>query len=280
MYLIKRLLFVVMMTFVGVSGYMALFEDQFIYFSSRDVQATPADYGMTFEELLVGTEDGITLHGWYMPEPLSHFTVLHFHGNAGNISHRLSLYKAWQSLGLSVYAFDYRGYGKSEGTPGEAGLYADARAVWSDLTIRLGVKPQHVIIAGRSLGAAVAAKLASEVNAAGVVLETPFSSIPDMAALHYPWLPVRWLARTNFDTESMVRDVHMPLLMIAARDDAISPAQMADSIFAAANAPKTKVELPGGHNDFDHYSSMAYGEAWREWIAMLGRRDGSAVPER
>ena len=277
MFIIKRLLLIIALSFAVVSGYMVLFEEKFIYFPNREINTTPANSAMPFEELLISTSDGITLHGWYMPVLLSRFTLLHFHGNAGNISNRLALYRQWQSMGFSVYAFDYRGYGRSEGEPGEKGLYEDARAAWADLTIRLGKRPEEVIIVGRSLGAAVAAKLASEVNAAGLVLETPFTSMADMAAYHYPWMPLRWLARSQFDTELMVKDVHLPLLVIAARDDTIAPSWMGEQIFNAANEPKSNTLIAGGHNDFDHYSFMAYSAAWRDWIRMLERSQDDRV---
>jgi len=256
---------------------MALLEDNYIYFPSREVSTTPADFGIQFDELQITTADSVTLHGWYMPIPSSRFTVLHFHGNAGNISHRLLLYRKWQEIGLSVYAIDYRGFGRSGGEPGEQGIYEDARAAWSDVTIRLGLKPEGVIIAGRSLGAAVAAKLASEVKAAGLALETPFSSIPDMASFHYPWLPLRWLAKSQFDVVASVKNVGLPLLLIAARDDTIAPSWMAEKIFAAANEPKTEALLAGGHNNFDHYASRAYAAAWRDWIQMLERSQDDHV---
>lgn len=269
MYLLKRLFLIALLTLAGLSIYMMLFEEKFIYFPGSELSGTPANYGMPFEQLQVSTADGVKLHGWQMPVPESRFTVLHFHGNAGNISHRLSLYRKWQSMGLSVYAFDYRGYGKSEGKPDEAGLYEDARAVWKDVTHRLGVKPEQVILAGRSLGAAVAAKLATEVKAAGVVLETPFTNIPDMAACHYPWLPLRWLTKSRFDTKNMVKEIHLPLLVIGASEDRIAPVWMAEDIFSTANALKVKIELSGGHNNFDQISSHAYTAAWQQWISAL-----------
>lgn len=269
MFVLKRLLIISVATMVIVCCYMALFEDQFIYFPSRELDATPAEFGMQHEELLIATDGELTLCGWYMPVPLSTHAVIHFHGNAGNISHRLSLYRRWQAMGLSVYAIDYRGYGRSEGEPSEAGLYEDARAAWRDATMRLGLKPNSIIIAGRSLGAAVAAKLATEVQAAGVVLETPFSNIPDMAAHHYPWLPLRFLAGSRYDTKALVHDIHQPLLLIAARNDTIAPPQMAEAIFQEANEPKQKIELAGDHNDFDDYSSAAYKQAWQSWLSTL-----------
>ena len=267
--MIKQLFLIIVLSIAGLLAYMALFEDQFIYFPAGELTATPADYGMQFEECSVTTDDAVKLHGWYMPLPSSRFTVLHFHGNAGNISHRLSLYRQWQAMGLSVYAIEYRGYGQSEGEPGEAGIYNDARAAWRDLTKRLSLKPEQVIIAGRSLGAAVAAKLASEVKAAGVVLETPFTSIPDMAAYHYPMLPLRWLVRSQYDVETMVKSLHMPLLLISAGNDEIVAAGMAERIFAAANEPKIQQLLTGGHNDFDMRSDRAYSKVWLNWLKQL-----------
>lgn len=248
--------------------YMLMFEDQYIYFPGRELLQTPAGAGLPFKEIQFETADGISLHGWFMPATDAVYTVLHFHGNAGNISHRLSLYRQWHDLGLSVFAFDYRGYGKSGGKPSEHGLYEDARAAWKALTTM--DEGKGIIIAGRSLGASVAARLAAEVRADGLVLETPFSSIPDMAAYHYPLLPLKWMARSRFDTRAIIPEVQMPLLVISARDDRIVPAGMAEQILAAANEPKVHLSLPGGHNDFDLLSGKAYSRLWREWVTELG----------
>ena len=271
MRLIYSLLLIVLIAAGGVSIYMALFEDQFIYFPDSELQQTPAAVGLAFENHQFSTTDGVRLYGWYIAHPSARFTVLHLHGNAGNISHRLSLYRRWHQLGLAVFAFDYRGYGNSEGKPGEEGLYEDGRAAWRFLIDKLAVKPAYVIISGRSLGAAVAAKLATEKQAAGVVLETPFTSIPDMAAYHYPWLPLRFLARSHFDTQAMVGDIDAPLLLISATNDAIAPPAMAGRIFAAASEPKHHVTLSGAHNSFDRLSERQYLNSWQSWLATLGR---------
>ena len=267
--MIKRLFLIVILSIAGTSGYMALFEDRFIYFPELQIMQTPVAANLAFEEHRFKTSDGITLHGWYMPHPSARFTVLHFHGNAGNISHRISLYRRWHQLGLYVFAFDYRGYGSSDGEPGEEGLYEDGRAALRLLTGKLGVSPSSILISGRSLGAAVAVKLAAEVHPAGVALETPFTNIPDMAAYHYPWLPVRWLAKSRFDTLLMVGDISSPLLLISANDDSIAPSFMAERIFNAAREPKHYVSLSGGHNSFDSVSEQQYTESWRGWIDSL-----------
>ncbi len=250
---------------------MMLFEDQFIYFPDKEIAQTPAAIGLSFTEQQFRTADGVILHGWYMPHPSAHFTLLHLHGNAGNISHRLSLYRRWHQMGLSVFAFDYRGYGKSRGKPTEGGLYEDARAAWHHLRQGQDLSAERIIISGRSLGATVAVKLAVAFHPSGLVLETPFSNIPDMAAYHYPWLPLRWLAQSSFDTEMGVRDVDVPLLLISAKTDLIAPAFMADRIFSVANEPKRHISLAGGHNDFDHVSEREYLSSWKNWLVGLRR---------
>ena len=248
---------------------MIMFEDQFIYFPESQLQQTPAAAGLVFEQHRFKTLDGVKLYGWFMPHSDARYTVLHFHGNAGNISHRLSLYRHWHQMGLSVFAFDYRGYGNSEGSPGEKGLYEDGRAAWRLLTEKLGLPTSSIIISGRSLGAAVATKLATEVQSAGLVLETPFTSIPDMAAYHYPWLPLRWLVKSRFDTTAMVGNIQTPMLLISAKNDSIVPTFMARSIFYAAREPKLHVSLSGGHNSFDSMSEQIYLESWRSWLDRL-----------
>ncbi len=269
-----RVILILALSFAGILTYMVAFEDQYIYFPDSEFQQTPADAGLPFEALAFQTADGVMLYGWYMPHPDARFTVLHFHGNAGNISHRLHMYRRWHALGLSVFAFDYRGFGKSEGKPSESGLYEDAKAAWSELTDKLKVNPQSVILAGRSLGCAVALNLSGEAQAAGLALETPFTSVPDMAAHYYPWLPLRFFMRSRFDLLESIAGNSKPLLIISAQNDEIVPEGMDERIFSAAGGPKTHHALPGGHNDFDITSSPAYEQAWRTWLPKLGSHIG------
>lgn len=255
---------------------MTLFEEQFIYFPESELEQTPADAGLYFETHHFKTSDGVMLHGWYLPYPTSRFTVLHMHGNAGNISHRLPLYWRWHQLGLSVFAFDYRGYGHSAGKATEEGLYKDAKAAWRLMIDGLGLTSDNIIISGRSLGAAVAAKLATERHPVGLVLETPFSNISDMAAYHYPFLPLRWLTRSEFDLKKMVVSVDVPLLLISAKEDAIAPLFMVLRVYDAANNPKRHIRLSGKHNNFDMVSGQQYFESWRSWLNSL---PGEGAPD-
>ncbi|MDT8376878.1 MAG: alpha/beta hydrolase [Mariprofundaceae bacterium] len=261
---------VLLSTMAFMTGWMLMFEDQYIYYPTREIYDTPKAAGLEFQDIHLTADDGTALHGWLIPHPEARFTLLHFHGNAGNISHRLHLYKQWHRMGLSVFAIDYRGYGKSEGAPSEAGFYNDARAAWKELVGRQEIPASRIIVAGRSLGCAVAAKLATETTPAALVLETPFTNIPDMAAEHYPWIvPVRLLVKTQFDTLDLIKNVHAPAMVVSAGEDEIVPAAMSKKIHAAANEPRQFVTLSGNHNDFDISSSTAYATAWQQWLNRL-----------
>jgi len=269
-FFLTRLAVILLSTMFMVSGWMLMFEDQYIYYPIEEIDGTPKTVGLKFQDIRLTTDDGTALHGWLMPYPEARFTLLHFHGNAGNISHRLHLYEQWHRMGLSVLAIDYRGYGKSEGTPSEAGFYSDARAAWNELIKRQKIPASQIIIAGRSLGSAMAAKLATETKPAALVLETPFTNIPDMAATHYPWIiPIRFLTQTQFDTLDLISQVDAPTMVISAANDEIVPEAMSEKIYAAAHGPKFSIKLSGNHNDFDISSSSTYAKTWHRWLNQL-----------
>ncbi len=259
----------VLVAVVALSGVMALKESSFIYFPSPDEIATPARVGVAYDDRWLVTEDGVRIHAWYLPNPDAPRTVLDFHGNGGNLSDRVSLYARWHRMGLAVYAVDYRGYGRSQGTPSEQGLYRDARASWTDLTGALAVPPERIVIAGRSLGSGPAVHLATEVRPAALVLESPMTNIPDMARVVYPFLPVSLLVRSRFDNLRKIPDVTCPVLVIHAEQDEIIPPSMGRRVFEAAHEPKHWALVPGGHNDFDDVSTDAYVAAWRSFLDSL-----------
>jgi len=269
-------LFVILALGIGGSvTYMVSNESDYIFFPERDMVQSPSTVGLRFSGRRFQSADGVMLYGWYMPQPKAHFLLLSLHGNAGNISHRLDQYRRWHDMGLAVFAFDYRGYGGSGGTPSEAGLYADAKGAWNFLTRSLGVPPGRIILSGRSLGCAVAAELAGEVKPAGLALEVPFTSIPDMSADHYPWLPLRWFIRNRFDTQAALARVQVPLLMISARSDEIVPGWMAQRLFTTYAGNKLRGALKGGHNDFDSVSERLYIRLWEIWLDSLGQPEDS-----
>ena len=269
MKILFRLFLIFALVIGGSVAYMVINEADYIFFPEKDIAQTPQSIGVPFTEQVFETRDGIKLHGWFMPQPRARFTLLYLHGNAGNISDRIEQYRRWHHMGLAVFAFDYRGYGMSQGVPDEAGLHEDARAAWTLLTETLHIPAERIIIAGRSLGASVAAQLASEVMPAGLALEAAFTSIPDLSVDQYPWLPLRWFVKNKFDTEQALGELKAPLLLISAREDEIVPDWMAERLFAAAPGEKLRGKLPGGHNDFDSVSPRSYLKLWRIWLDSL-----------
>lgn len=225
---------------------------------ARELAATPQDIGLDYETLWLETADGERLHGWYVPVSAARATLLFCHGNAGNISHRLETLRNFHELGLNVLIFDYRGYGQSTGKPSEAGTYRDADAAWHYLLDARRLAPHDIIIAGRSLGAAVAAELASRTVPAAVLLESAFISVPAMAAEIYPWLPPGLPGLYRYDNQARLAQVTRPLLLVHSRDDEIIPVAHARALFAAAREPKQYLELRGGHNDAILVSRAVY----------------------
>ncbi len=234
----------------------------------RTLTMTPADVGLTYQDVSIETTDGVTLHGWFIAGQSSQ-VLLFFHGNAGNISHRLDSIWQFQSLGLSILIIDYRGYGQSTGRTTEMGMYRDADAAWRYLIESRGIVANDIVIFGRSLGGSVASRLASENQPLALIVESSFTSIPDIAQDLYPWLPARWLSRLNHATREYVRDVRCPILVIHSRDDEIIPFRHGETIFASANEPRTLLTLRGGHNDAFLIDESVYVEGLRTFLKGL-----------
>jgi fermentation-respiration switch protein FrsA (DUF1100 family) len=226
-----------------------LLEECLIFFpGKRAVGASPGD------EVRLETDDGVVIRGWYLSHPEATVTLLYLHGNAGNLEDRRALVLALRMCGMNVLAIDYRGYGGSTGQPSEAGLYTDALAAYAWLAQR--VPATSIIAYGESLGGAVACELAASRPLGGLVLQSTFTSIADMAALSYPWLPLRWLVHTKFDNLGKLARVTAPKLFIHGRRDEVVPLSMAERLFEAATAPKHQLWLPNARHD-DLYTVAA-----------------------
>ncbi len=234
----------------------------------RTLSMTPSDIGMDYQDVSIETTDGVTLHGWFV-ERRSSQVLLFFHGNAGNISHRLNSIQQFQNLGLSVLIIDYRGYGQSGGKISEKGMYRDAGAAWRYLTEDRGISANEIVIFGRSLGASVASWLAAQHQPLALIVESSFTSVPDIAQELYPWLPARRLSRFSHATRDYVRDVHCPILVVHSRDDEIIPYHHGETIFATANEPRTMLTLHGGHNDAFLRDEQNYIEGFQTFLARL-----------
>ncbi len=206
--------------------------------------------GLTFEDAWFVAADGTRLHGWYAPHPQPRAVVLFCHGNAGNVAlWGDELRILHDRMLVAAMGFDYRGYGRSEGTPSEAGVLADARAARRWLAHRSGVAENQIVLMGRSLGGAVAVDLALD-GARGLVLESTFTSMPEVGHAALPWLPVRAVMQTQFNSLAKISRYHGPLLQSHGTADRLIPFEMGRQLFAAANEPKRFVAIPGGdHND-------------------------------
>lgn len=236
----------------------------------RELSATPEQIGLPYRDVSLATEDGETLDGWWLPREQARATVLFFHGNAGNISHRLDSLEIFHELGLQVFIFDYRGYGRSSGKPSEAGLHKDARAAWDWLMQTEGVPPERIILFGRSLGGAVASRLAAGVDAAGLIVESAFTSVPDIAAEIYWWLPVRLLSRLDFDTAGHLRESDLPVLIVHSVDDEIIPFEHGRRLHGIAGERATLLEIRGGHNTGFLESRDRYVRGLDEFFERFG----------
>jgi fermentation-respiration switch protein FrsA (DUF1100 family) len=192
--------------------------------------------------------------------------LLWFHGNAGNLAHRADLMLELARLPAQVFIVDYRGYGRSDGRPSEEGLYRDARAAWRYLRDQGGVEADRIVILGKSLGGAAAVDLAAEVSPAGLILESSFVSVPEMAARHYPFIP-RWFVRTKMDSLSKIERVRCPILVIHSPDDEIVPYEQGRRLFEAAGGDKRFLEVPGAHhNELWLVGGADYLRALREFL--------------
>jgi fermentation-respiration switch protein FrsA (DUF1100 family) len=253
----------VLMVAAGYAGLVMvvyLMQGRMLYLADvpgRTLTTTPASVGMDYEDVFIETTDRVTLHGWFIPGE-SEQVLLFFHGNAGNISHRLESIRQFHDLGLTLLIIDYRGYGKSGGRTTEQGLYRDADAAWRYLTEDRDFVPSDIVVFGRSLGASVAARLAAQHQPLALIVESSFTSVPDIAQELYPWLPVRWLSRLKHATRDYIQDVRCPVLVVHSRDDEIIPFHHGEAIFSAANEPRTLLSIRGTHNDAFIRDERAY----------------------
>jgi fermentation-respiration switch protein FrsA (DUF1100 family) len=229
---------------------MMAFENSLIYFPSVYPEGDWNPGGLAFEDAWFTAADGTKLHGWYLPCANPRAIVLFAHGNAGNLSHRRDFLELLSGLNVAVLIFDYRGYGRSAGSPTEAGILQDARAARRWLAERAGAGEAEVVLFGESLGGAVMVDLAAKEGARGLVLLGTFTSLADVAAFHYPWLPVKLLMRSRLDSRTKIGGYHGPLLQVHGDADTIVPPRLAQALFDAANEPKRLVLVPGAdHND-------------------------------
>jgi fermentation-respiration switch protein FrsA (DUF1100 family) len=248
------------------------FEHSQVFIPSRSIHQTGAALSRAWEDISFAAADGTRLNGWYFPaqtnSPYASVAVLLCHGNAGNISHRLDYYDLLLQLGVSVFAFDYRGYGRSSGSPSEEGTYLDAEAAYRWVHDR-GFGATNIIALGESLGGAVVSELALRVPLAGIILVSTFSSIPAIGKELFPFLPVNWMCTIRYDTSSKLPRLKIPVLLMHSRNDTLIGYHHAEKNFAAANEPKFLWEIYGDHNDTLSAGLERYSEGISRFLESL-----------
>ena len=229
--------------------FVRILERKSLFYPAHKIEVSPAELGLEYKDVFLKTSDGIRLHGWFLPAEDASATVLHFHGNAGNISHRLDIAGLFNQKNMNFFIFDYRGFGKSSGTPSEKGTYLDAMAAYSYLVDAKAVLPERIVLHGESLGAAVAIDLAVKIKAVALICESGFTSVRDMAKEIYKHIPLWIFASRSYDSFAKIRQVNIPVLVIHSRDDEIVPFSQGRRLFERANEPKEFYAREGGHND-------------------------------
>jgi len=240
-----------------------------IYFPDKTIFFTPNHIYLKFEDTYYKTSDNLSINGWFIPADSSEYIVLFCHGNAGNISHRLESIQIFNRLSFDVFIFDYRGFGKSEGTSDEEGTYMDALGAWEFLVDKKGYDPNQIIIFGRSLGSGVASWLAREKQPAALILESSFTSLTDLGAKLYPLFPVRILSRYNYPTIENLKYIDCPKLFIHSKGDEIIPYSLGMENFQTAPEPKDFLEIHGSHNDGFMVSGLKYMKGIKDFINKI-----------
>ncbi len=252
-------------------------QGRMVFFPTSSFDVEPAQVGLVAEAVRVEAADGERIRGWYFPALNPDTTtparvVLFCHGNGGNISHRLETAQMVLGLGAAILMFDYRGYGKSDGAPSEENVYVDAESAYRWLVDEKGFAPEQITVFGRSLGGAVAVDLASKEICGGLIVESSFTSAPDMGKVMMPWFPVSWILKFEFDSESKIAGVGCPVLITHSPTDEMIPYRQGRRLFERALEPKSFVDISGGHNAREYLDAPEYVGAV---IRIVSRADGN-----
>lgn len=258
--------------YAGLALLLYLMQSHLVYYPEigRDVTTTPRAIGLEYEDVWLEAGDGERVHGWFVPRAASKGVALILHGNAGSIALRLDWLRMFHDLGYASFVLDYRGYGRSGGSPSEEGTYEDAQLAWTHLTQVRGFAPADIVVLGESLGGPIAAHLAAREQPRALVLQSTFTSVPDLAAQIYRFLPVRWLSRFRYDTRRHLEGVSAPVLIAHSRDDEIIPFSHGQALYEAAREPKRFIELSGGHNEGFIFRRPEWIEALAQFIERRG----------
>jgi uncharacterized protein len=264
--MLKILIFIITLIIFVVGG-ARFIERTAIYFPIREIEGTPEIIGLPYQDVFIESAN-LQIHGWFVPYKNARYTLLFFHGNGGNISHRLDKISLLHSLGLNILIVSYRGYGKSQGRPTEDGLYQDGESSYDFLIDRFSSPADKIILYGESLGAQVAIDLASKKNVGALILEGSFSSARDVARKVYPFIPGVFFS-DKFNSTDKINKVKEPILFLHSAGDEIVPIKLARKLYNKADTRKEFSELRGGHNSAYRDSKDKYLSSIKSFIDSL-----------
>jgi len=265
----------ILIGYVVVLALCRIFEARLIFFPNYP-DRLGGDWnprGLDAQDVWLTADDGTKLHAWWVPNDAAKFTFLAFHGNAGNVADRATVYEFLRDTPANVLALEYRGYGRSEGKPNERGVYRDAEAAYVYLVKTKGKDPKTIVSFGQSLGTAVATHLAAHHEVGGVVLEAPFLSASRVARKFYWFLPgVGLLLRSQFDTEKRLKEINAPILILHCKQDPVLPFQFGQEVYNAARLPKTFLEINGQcHEEASVIAPDSYRAALHGFLSEIDK---------
>ncbi len=242
----KVILYIVI-TFILLTVYIKYLENRGIFYPAKNIEATPDQINLSFEDIYIDTKDKFKINAWFIPNTNAKYTLIFCHGNAGNIGDRLDKIGLLHGLGMNIFIIDYRGFGRSQGRVSEDSIYLDAKATYDYLLNSRKIKREHIILYGESIGSAVVIDLAAKEKIGGLIVEGAFSKGRDMAKKIYPFLPAL-LFSNKFDSLEKIKKVNAPKLFIHSENDEMIPLGLAEKLYHAAHQPKRFVKIRGTHN--------------------------------
>jgi fermentation-respiration switch protein FrsA (DUF1100 family) len=270
-----NLLLTILVGYVVALVLLRIFESHLVFFPNYPGRLEGDWHPRTLpvQDVWLTASDCTKLHAWWIPHDQAKFTFLAFHGNASNIANRAPVYEFLHSLPVNVFALEYRGYGRSEGHPSEAGLYRDADAAYQYLVSTKRIDPKTILSFGQSLGTTVAAHLAANRQVAGVILEAPFPSASRMAAKVFWFLPgVSLLVYSQFDTQARLQEITAPILIVHCTQDPVIPFHFGQEVFAAARSPKTFLPINAAcHEESSLLAPTQYRPAVRKFLDAIDK---------
>ncbi len=264
----KQVTVLLLVAYVVFISVLSVFQSKLVYMPFKDLVVTPEVLPLEYESIYFKADDGTRLHSWYIPKKDAKTTLLFLHGNAGNISHRLDSIEIFHNLNINVFIFDYRGYGNSDGKANEQNTYDDAKTAWDYLLKHKKIKPEDIIIFGRSIGGTIAAELATRVKAKGVILESTFTDIKELAGDMYPFIP-KQLIKFNYGVTQHLKNINSPTLIIHSEDDEVVAFKYGQKIYEDAKEPKTFVRINGDHDHGFMESEEVYVPALEKFLKTL-----------